>query len=41
MAMPYLIFTWGRGLYKLADILEVGEKQNNRMKAWVFVIERA
>ncbi|MBY4894804.1 hypothetical protein KUL25_18765 [Rhodobacteraceae bacterium N5(2021)] len=41
MAMPYLLFTWGRGLYKLADILEVGEKQNNRMKAWVFVVERA
>lgn len=41
MAMPYLIFTWGRGLYELAEIIEVEEKQNNRMKAWVFVLKRS
>jgi SAM-dependent methyltransferase len=41
MAMPYLLFTWGRGQYALADILEVEEKLNNRHRAWVFVLERA
>ncbi|MCU4651310.1 hypothetical protein N8I71_00580 [Roseibacterium sp. SDUM158016] len=41
MAMPYLFFTWGRREYALADILEVGKKQNNRHRAWVFVLERA
>ncbi|MGR3615772.1 MAG: hypothetical protein ACU0BB_06995 [Paracoccaceae bacterium] len=40
MAMPYLLFIWGRGKFKLVDILEVSEKQNNRMKAWVFVLAR-
>ncbi|PWK60819.1 hypothetical protein [Roseicyclus mahoneyensis] len=41
MAMPYLIFTWGRGQYRLADILEIPAKQNNAQRAWVFVLERA
>lgn len=40
MAMPYLIFTWGRGQYRLADILEIDAKQNNAQRAWVFVLER-
>ncbi|MEL6207340.1 MAG: hypothetical protein AAFR47_18800 [Pseudomonadota bacterium] len=38
MAMPYLFFVWGRETYKLLDILEISEKQNNQMKAWVFVL---
>ena len=38
MAMPYLFFQWGRGRYRLVDILEVGEKQNKKLKAWVFVL---
>jgi hypothetical protein len=41
MAMPFLFFQWGRGLYKMVDILEVAEKGNNRLQAWVFVLERA
>ncbi|MCG6883076.1 MAG: class I SAM-dependent methyltransferase [Silicimonas sp.] len=41
MAMPYLFFTWGRGTYKLVDILEIDAKKNNRRKAWVFVLGRA
>lgn len=41
MAMPYLFFKWGRGLYELVDILEVAEKKNNQMQAWVFVLARA
>lgn len=41
MVMPYLFFKWGRGLYNLSEILEIDEKKNNRMKAWVFVLERA
>lgn len=40
MAMPYLFFTWGRGSYRLVDILEIAQKQNNRQRAWVFVLER-
>ncbi len=38
MAMPYLFFIWGRQSFRLADILEVSEKQNNQKKAWVFVL---
>jgi hypothetical protein len=41
MAMPYLFFVWGRGQYRLSDILEVEEKENNGRRAWVFVLERA
>ena len=41
MAMPYLFFTWGRGSYKLADILEVEAKDNNGLKAWIFVLTQA
>ena len=38
IAMPYLLFTWGKGSYELVDILEVEEKQNNQLRAWVFVL---
>ena len=41
MAMPYLFFTWGRGSYNLTDILEVEAKDNNGLKAWIFVLTRA
>ena len=41
MAMPYLFFTWGRGSYDLTDILEVEEKHNNGLKAWIFVLTPA
>ena len=40
MAMPYLFFIWGRGSYRLADILELEAKENNGMQAWVFVLTR-
>lgn len=40
MVMPYLFFTWGRDRYALKDILEVEEKQNNKTRAWVFVLAR-
>jgi hypothetical protein len=40
MAMPFLFFTWGRGEYRLADILEIDKKKNNRKRAWIFVLER-
>jgi SAM-dependent methyltransferase len=39
MCMPYLFFTWGRGKYRLADILEPGQKANKAVEAWVFVLE--
>jgi SAM-dependent methyltransferase len=38
MAMPYLIFQWGRGKYGLADILEPSDVAG-KGKVWVFVIE--
>lgn len=41
MAMPYLFFTWGRGKYRMVDILEIEAKENNRQRAWVFVLARA
>lgn len=41
MAMPYLFFMWGRGKYKLADILELEAKSNIGLKVWVFVLIRA
>ena len=41
MTMPYLFFVWGRGIYQLADILEVEAKENNGLKAWIFVLMRA
>lgn len=40
MVMPYLFFTWGRGRYELVDIMEIEAKQNNRLKAWIFVLMR-
>lgn len=41
MAMPYLLFIWGRGSFNLADILEIDAKNNNGLKAWIFVLTRA
>ena len=41
MAMPYLFFMWGRDSYSLADILEVEAKDNNELRAWIFVLTRA
>ena len=41
MCMPFLFFKWGRGLYKLAEILEPGPKSNNGRQVWMFVLERA
>ena len=41
MTMPYLFFVWGRGIYQLADILEVEAKENNGLQAWIFVLMHA
>ena len=41
MAMPYLFFIWGRDSYSLTDILEIGAKDNNELRAWIFVLTRA
>ena len=40
MAMPYLFFIWGRGVYRLDAILEIESKENNGLMAWVFVLVR-
>lgn len=38
IAMPYLFFTWGRGKYRLVDIIENPRKKNLDYEAWVFVL---
>lgn len=40
MCMPYLFFKWGRGMYRLCEILEPGPKTNNQKPVWMFVLER-
>lgn len=40
MIMPYLFFEWGRDKYELFEILHVNQKDNNNMKAWIFVLKR-
>ena len=39
MAMPYLIFKWGRGKYKLVDILELSHER--KYDIWIFVIRNS
>ncbi|PLX36351.1 MAG: hypothetical protein C0606_16830 [Hyphomicrobiales bacterium] len=38
MVMPYLLFKWGKGLYHLDEIVEVGQKEGSSFVAWVFVL---
>jgi len=38
MVMPYLLFKWGKGEYRLIDILEIDHKQKHHV--WIFVIRR-
>jgi hypothetical protein len=38
LIMPYLFFDWGRGQYRLDDIFEIEAKDNNRRRAWIFVL---
>lgn len=40
MAVPYLLFEWGKGSYRLADILHI-ENVEKKGHVWVFVIEHA
>lgn len=42
MVVPYLLFVWGRGKYKLIDILHVERVQHlSKGKVWIFVIKRS
>lgn len=41
MVMPYLLFEWGRGKYRLVDILHPAQKKGGKFELWVFVIARA
>lgn len=48
MIMPYLLFQWGRGTYKMVDILTISDVQTQRGAdsaskgdVWVFVLEKA
>ncbi len=38
MLLPYLLFEWGRGRYRLADILE--RHDDRKQRVWIFVIRR-
>lgn len=41
MVMPYLLLEWGKGKFRLADILHVEQiEHREKDRAWVFVIER-
>jgi len=40
MAMPYLLFEWGRGKYRLVDILHPSEKKGGKFELWIFVVAR-
>ena len=39
LIMPYLLFEWGRGKYKLSEILEL-EDVSHKGHVWVFVVSR-
>ena len=39
-AMPYLFFRWGRGLYRLTDIIERSKENKDDLAAWIFVLEK-
>lgn len=38
LIMPHFLVTWGRGCFRLTDILEVDSKANMALKASVFVL---
>ena len=38
MIMPYLLFEWGKGKYRLDDILHVVGLEHRKGRVWVFVI---
>ena len=38
MCMPYLLFKWGQGHFRLAGIMELGPKSNKGLDVWVFVL---
>lgn len=40
MVMPYLIFVWGKGKYRLVDILRPPHKKMGMFDIWIFVIRR-
>ena len=41
MVMPYLIFEWGRGKYKLIDIIRPPHKKAGKFELWIFVIAKS
>ncbi len=40
LIMPYLIFEWGRGKYRLADIIRPSHKKHDKYDLWIFVIKK-
>lgn len=41
MVVPYLIFEWGRGKYRLDDIFELAKVEHfNKGRVWIFVVKR-
>lgn len=41
MVMPALIFEWGRGQYRLRDILHPPHRKIGDLAIWIFVIEKS
>lgn len=40
MAMPYLLFEWGRGTYRLVDLIRPEDKKRGKFELWLFVVGR-
>lgn len=38
LAMPYLLFKWGRDAFRLVDIMELDRIAERKRKVWVFVL---
>lgn len=41
MVMPYLFFEWGKGKYRLLDIIHAPHKKAGKFDVWVFVIGKS
>ena len=40
LIMPYLFFEWGRGKYRLVDIIRPLHKKHEKFDLWIFVLKK-
>ena len=40
LIMPYLFFDWGKGKYRLFDIIRPSHKKHEKFDLWIFVLKR-